>query len=110
MMDMNEYQEMAKETNIYPDSSAGLYAMTLGLCGESGEFADKMKKIIRDEKEVMTEENRLGLALELGDVQWYLSQIASRLGIDLSTIGEINIEKLKSRKERGRIGGSGDER
>lgn len=110
MMDMNEYQEKARETNIYPDTPAGLYAMTLGLCGEAGEFADKMKKIIRDEKEVITEENRASLILELGDTQWYLSQIASRLEIDLSTIGEINIEKLESRKERGKIGGSGDER
>ena len=109
-MDMNDYQENAGWTNIYPYGRAGLYAMTLGLCGESGEFADKMKKIIRDHDGLFKVGDREALAGELGDVLWYVSQVAYRLGLDLSVVADKNLRKLKSRQERGVIGGSGDER
>jgi NTP pyrophosphatase (non-canonical NTP hydrolase) len=109
-MDMNDYQENAGLTNIYPHGPAGLYAMTLGLCGESGEFADKMKKVIRDHDGLLNVGAREALAGELGDVLWYVSQVAYRLGLDLSVVADKNLRKLKSRQERGVIGGSGDER
>ena len=109
-MDMNDYQENAGLTNIYPHGPAGLYALTMGLCGESGEFADKMKKVIRDHDGTLNVDTREALAGELGDVLWYVSQVAARLGLDLDIIANENLRKLRSRQERGVIGGNGDER
>jgi NTP pyrophosphatase (non-canonical NTP hydrolase) len=83
---------------------------TLGLCGESGEVADKVKKVLRDRKGVFDQEVREGLALELGDVLWYVAQLATELGLSLEEIAEANLAKLASRAARNVIGGSGDQR
>ena len=83
---------------------------TLGLCGEAGEVADKVKKVIRDDDGVFSESVRESLKLELGDVLWYVAQLASELGFDLDTIARANLEKLASRAARNVIAGSGDQR
>ena len=82
----------------------------LGLCGEAGEVAEKVKKTIRDDGGVLSDQRREALARELGDVLWYLSQLATEADLDLETIAEDNLEKLLSRQERGVLRGSGDNR
>ncbi len=106
-MEFSEYQEGAKKTAQYPDSMNGrFFYPALGLAGEVGELLNKIKKISRD-KVVPDKEDLKG---ELGDVLWYLSQLSTELGIDLSEVAEHNLAKLSSRKERGVISGSGDNR
>jgi NTP pyrophosphatase (non-canonical NTP hydrolase) len=82
----------------------------LGLVGEAGEVADKLKKVIRDHGGVLTDPVRDAVAKELGDVLWYLSVLAYELDYDLNTIAQDNLDKLASRQERGVISGSGDNR
>ena len=82
----------------------------LGLVGEAGEVADKLKKVIRDNGGVLTDPVRDAVAKELGDVLWYVSVLAYEMDYDLNEIAQINIDKLNSRKERGVLSGSGDNR
>jgi NTP pyrophosphatase (non-canonical NTP hydrolase) len=109
-MDLNAYQEGARRTARYPDVGANPIYPTLGLCGESGEVADKVKKVLRDQDGVFSEEVRHALKLELGDVLWYVAQLASELGFGLDEIATANLDKLASRAARNVIAGSGDER
>jgi len=105
-MKMSEFQRKARKTAVYPkDTFKGLYYVAMGLAGEAGEVANKVKKHIRDG--VINYDDVAG---ELGDVLWYVSQMASELGYDLSTIAENNIDKLYSRLERGVVQGEGDKR
>jgi len=106
-MSFNEYQSKAKETAIYKNK---IIYPTLGLCGEAGEVAEKVKKVLRDNNSVFTDEKRVEIKKELGDVLWYISAIASDLDLTLGEIAEENIIKLFSRKERSVITGSGDNR
>lgn len=108
-MDMNEYQKRAAEFAIFP-KTAGLIYPVLGLVGEAGEVAEKLKKIIRDNDGWMSEEQKHEYAKELGDVLWYLGAIASGLNYRLSDIAELNLGKLQSRKDRNVLKGSGDNR
>ena len=80
------------------------------MTGEAGEVADKVKKVIRDRGGVFDADTREAIKLELGDVLWYVAQLASELGYDLDEVAEANLQKLSSRAARGRIGGSGDQR
>lgn len=104
-MDFKEYQELAETTAMYPESAKLTYPL-LGLNGEIGEVCEKVKKHIRDGRELDKDD----LTKELGDVLWYLAITARDLGINLQDVAEVNIAKLKSRKERGVIQGSGDNR
>lgn len=106
---LNEYQQRALETAIYPDDKKIIYP-TLGLTGEAGEVADKVKKVLRDNNQVFDDERRKAIALELSDVMWYCATLANDLGYTLQDIAEMNYEKLSSRQKRGKIGGSGDNR
>lgn len=108
-MNLNEYQLAALETAIYPEDKRIIYP-ALGMCGEAGEVADKVKKIIRDNEQQFSEDKKLAIAMEVGDVLWYCATMAHDLGYSLEQIAQMNIYKLKSRKERGKIGGSGDNR
>lgn len=105
-MNFDEYQQIAKSTAIYPVKSKLIYP-ALGLAGEAGEVAEKIKKKIRDGE---TDNFEQELAKELGDVLWYISAIASDLGYDLSLIAQMNINKLQSRQQRNTLQGSGDNR
>jgi NTP pyrophosphatase (non-canonical NTP hydrolase) len=111
-MTFDEYQEFAKTTAIYPDNAKVVYP-TLGLSGEAGEVAEKVKKNIRKSKFGSFEfyGNELDdIAKELGDVLWYVSALASDIGYSLEDIAQMNVEKLKSRQERNKIEGEGDNR
>lgn len=109
-MTLNEYQEHALETAVYPEKYKVVYP-ALGLAGEAGETADKIKKVLRgDDGGVLTDEKRQAVAMEIGDVLWYCATLANDLGYDLDTIAQMNYAKLKSRQERGKLSGSGDNR
>lgn len=109
-MEFKEYQKKSRKTALYPDKDNNFIYPTLGLADESGEVVGKIKKVIRDQDGKMNDENKKEIAKELGDVLWYIAQIATELGIDMDEIAEKNIEKLYSRLDRGKIGGSGDNR
>ncbi len=109
-MQFNEYQRKAKTTAIYPKDENPLWYPALGLAGEAGEVADKVKKIMRDRNGAATDEDREAIVKELGDVLWYMAMLALELNVDLNRVAEENIEKIMSRKERGVIHGAGDER
>ena len=108
-MTLNEYQQKALETAVYPQEFKIIYP-SLGLTGEAGECADKVKKVIRDNGGQFTEEKKYELAKEIGDVLWYCATFENDIGFDLETIGQMNNDKLHSRQERGVLGGSGDNR
>jgi NTP pyrophosphatase (non-canonical NTP hydrolase) len=109
-MELNDYQLRARVTARYPQVGENPIYPTLGLCGEAGEVADKVKKVLRDQGGHFDEAVLEGLKLELGDVLWYVAQLASELGFDLEAIASCNLAKLASRAERDVIGGSGDGR
>lgn len=108
-MTLNEYQKLTNTTAIYPKEQGVNYCI-LGLNGESGELCNKYKKVIRDNKGILSEEKRIDLIKETGDCLWYISQLCSELGISLEDVAKSNIDKLLDRKERNVIGGSGDNR
>ena len=105
----NEYQEKAITTKVYPGGLAIPY-VTLGLVGEAGEVAEKVKKIIRDKSGIMSEEDKLELGKEIGDVLWYAAALADELGLKIGDIAQGNIDKLEKRKKEGKLQGSGDNR
>lgn len=108
-VEFDDYQRAAQRTAQYP-KELGLYYTALGLASESGEFAGKVKKVMRDNGGELTNEARCALVAEAGDVLWYVAMAMKELGVPLSRVARMNIEKLASRKQRGVIGGSGDER
>ncbi len=109
-MDLNAYQHGARQTARYPNVGANPIYPTLGLCGESGEVADKVKKVLRDSGGEFSTEVRASLKLELGDVLWYVAQLASELDFSLDEVAQANLDKLASRVARNVISGSGDHR
>lgn len=108
-MDMNQYQQLARETAIYPEKNTfmGLLYCALGL-GEAGEFQGKVKKILRGDKTY--EESRDSLVDELGDQLWYIANTAEELGISLDRLAFGNLNKLRARKAAGTLQGDGDQR
>ena len=109
-MELNHYQRESRKTALYPDVGRNPIYPTLGLVGEAGEVADKVKKILRDNKGVFDKDRKDAIKFELGDVLWYISQLSSELGFELEEIANSNLQKLNSRKFRGQIQGSGDNR
>lgn len=106
-MQMNDYQDLAGQTAQYPAEQGMVYTV-LGLASEAGELAGKLKKVIRDRGGVIDAADREAMAYELSDIAWYVAMVAKELGYSLNQIAEMNVLKLRSRKERGVIGGSGD--
>lgn len=134
-MDLDDYQAQTGSFAVYPGQGGfyGLVYTTLGLCGESGEFAEKVKKLLRDGVRNMPtdEQARLQqleleagalrmkyvsadkiaeLAKELGDTLWYQAQAAKEIHLRLSEVAQTNLDKLNSRKQRDVLHGSGDNR
>jgi NTP pyrophosphatase (non-canonical NTP hydrolase) len=109
-MRLSEYQRASRRTATYPDVGENLVYPTLGLAGEAGEVAEKVKKLLRDDGGIMSEERRAALAGELGDVLWYVAQVATEADLDLEALALANLEKLRSRAGRGVLSGSGDQR
>jgi NTP pyrophosphatase (non-canonical NTP hydrolase) len=108
-MDLSEYQRQSRRTAEYP-REAWLAYPALGLAGEAGEVAEHAKKAIRDDGGKVSDERRVAMSKELGDVLWYVAQLATELGLDLDEIAKQNLEKLFSRQARGVLSGSGDDR
>jgi NTP pyrophosphatase (non-canonical NTP hydrolase) len=108
-MTLNEYQEEASSTAIYGSGVAVIYP-ALGLCGEAGEVAEKVKKVLRDKGGVFDDDTKLALKKEIGDVIWYLAAISRDLGFTLEEVADTNLQKLRDRKNRNVIQGSGDNR
>lgn len=108
-MDFNTYQKLAEMTAVYPDKGGikGLAYTALGLTGESGEVANKVKKLLRDG---MTLDKIPAIVDELSDVLWYISAVASELNVNFDDIAVRNIEKLKARQQAGTLTGNGDNR
>jgi NTP pyrophosphatase (non-canonical NTP hydrolase) len=109
-MDFRQYQEKARKTALYPSVGNNFIYPALGLGGETGEVLEKIKKVIRDNNGQITPEIKESLKKEMGDILWYLSALASELGVSLDDIAAANIDKLYSRKDRGKLQGSGDNR
>ncbi len=107
--DLDMYQKVALTTAIYPREQAIIYP-TLGLTGEAGEVANKVKKIIRDGSDSKDEKLVSEIKAEIGDCLWYIAVLANDFDIKLSDIASANIEKLANRKTKGTIHGSGDDR
>jgi len=108
-MELTEYQRLSRRTAEYP-REAWLAYPALGLSGEAGEVAEHAKKAIRDDGGQVTAERRAAMAKELGDVLWYVAQLASELELDLDEIAQTNLDKLLSRQQRGVLSGDGDDR
>ena len=117
-MEFNKYQTLTAKTAVYSghqeerdlNKISGLIYTTLGLAGEAGEIANKVKKVIRDDNCILSEATKQKIADEVGDVAWYMSQLTTELNKALDDIAAANIAKLMSRLERGTIQGSGDNR
>lgn len=105
-----EYQIEARKTAIYPNKDNNFIYPTLGLAGEAGEVAEKIKKVLRDNQGIVSEEKKIEITKELGDVLWYVANLSQELGISLEDVAQKNIEKLKSRQQRDELHGSGDNR
>lgn len=108
-MTLDEYQNHALETAIYPKQYQIIYP-ALGVTGEAGECSDKVKKVIRDNNGEFSDEKKREIAKEIGDVLWYCAALAHDIGYTLNEVGEMNVVKLSSRKERNKINGNGDNR
>ncbi|MBD5357353.1 MAG: nucleoside triphosphate pyrophosphohydrolase family protein [Bacteroides sp.] len=108
-MELNDYQKAALATAIYPNDRTVSY-LALAICGEAGELADKVKKVLRDKDGLFSEADKQALALELGDVMWYVANLSEGLGYPLSDIAQMNIEKIAGRVKRGTLHGAGDNR
>lgn len=106
----DEYQRLSRRTWNLVRTDHPIVYPTLGLVNEAGELAGKVKKIFRDKNGVISEADREALKYELGDVLWYLTQIATELEMTLDEVAQANIEKLSSRLERNQIQGEGDYR
>lgn len=109
-MNLNEYQEQARKTAIYPNMNSNFIYPTLGLVGEAGEVAEKIKKVIRDNDGIISEEKREEIKKELGDVLWYLANLSEELDLSFEDVAQANLDKLNSRMQRDTLKGSGDNR
>lgn len=109
-MNLNDYQKKAITTGRDKGAKDEFFHLVLGLVGESGEIAEKVKKLIRDKNSDLSQVDIDDMKKELGDVLWYTASLANYLNIDLEDIAQTNLDKLSSRKQRGLIGGDGDNR
>ena len=120
-MDFDEYQKKAVKTDLDAGSlgevmkthnfnTVRFLDKALGVAGEAGEFADKIKKILRDKKGAFTDEDRDAIIKELGDVLWYVALVSLYLDTPLSRVAQGNLDKLASRQKRNKLTGEGDER
>ncbi len=113
-MDFDEYQKKASKYDLAEATAdlkdVGFIEKVLGLVGEAGETADKIKKILRDKDGIVSSEDKDLVVKELGDTLWYIASIARYLDVSLSDVAKGNIEKLESRYQRKKLHGEGDER
>jgi len=109
-MTFDDYQDFTDQTAIYPDAGKGnIVYPALGLCGETGEVAEHIKKVMRGDS-TLTPERKEKMLYELGDVLWYVARLATELGYTLNSVAEGNIHKLKIRQAAGKLQGEGSSR
>jgi len=109
-MKFKTYQDVVRPFASYPQIGHNPYYLTLGLCGESGEVAEKIKKIMRDHDGDFSQDATDEIIKELGDVLWYIQQLSWELGYTLEDVAAVNMIKLSSRADRGKLHGNGDNR
>ena len=109
-MDLDTYQLRARKTALYPNLGSNFIYPTLGLVGESGEVAEKVKKVLRDNKGIFDDKSKEAIKKELGDVLWYIANLCYEFNFSLDEVASVNLEKLKKRASKGNIAGSGDDR
>ncbi len=113
-MTLDDYSQQAITTllgnHATADMDATLLSQVFGLVGESGEVAEKFKKLIRDKQGTMSDQDKAEIIKELGDILWYVNSVATLLDSSLEEVAQKNLDKVLSRKERGVTGGSGDNR
>lgn len=109
-MNFAEYQKEALKTAVYPNRRNNIIYPVLGLNGEAGEIAEKVKKVLRDKNGIIDDETRAAIKKELGDVLWYAAALCDELGLDMDDVAVSNIRKLKDRQVRDVLHGSGDDR
>ncbi len=109
-MDMNDYQRAALRTAAPRDKHNELFHLLLGLVGETGEIAEKAKKIVRDKGSDFSGWDTEDIKKELGDTLWYIAVLADHFDLTLADVATHNITKLADRRTRGVLGGSGDDR
>lgn len=108
-MTFDEYQKQSRKTVIYPNQGKNYVYPTLGLTGEAGEVANKVKKLLRQDYS-LTDEYKQEIAKEIGDSIWYIAQLCTELGLSFDEVASHNLEKLLKRLEENKIHGSGDNR
>lgn len=108
-MTFDEYQKIARSTAVYDNDLGAIYT-ALGLAGEAGEVVEHIKKMVRDNSRIPTPERREAIKKELGDVLWYVANLAADLDIGLEDVVSTNLAKIKDRSERGVLHGAGDDR
>lgn len=108
-MTVKQYQEIIKKTAVFP-KDIGLTYCTLGLCGEAGEVAEKVKKLFRDKNGEITPEFKEAVKKEIGDVLWYVTALSGELGFTLEEVMETNYNKLMARRSTNTLHGDGDNR
>lgn len=108
-MKASDYQKIAVSTAIYPKEYSVMY-LSLGMCGEAGEVAEKVKKIYRDKQGKLSDDDKTALIKELGDVCWYIANIADELGVNLGDVMRANVKKILGRMENNTLHGAGDNR
>ena len=113
-MNLDDYSKTAittlSDSHAYGELTPALMAQVLGLVGESGEVAEKFKKIIRDKDGVISDEDKQEIVKELGDILWYVNAVADLLGSSLNEVATKNLDKVLSRKARNQTRGNGDNR
>jgi len=109
-MHFSDYQKQSRLSAIYPQMGQNFTYSLIGLVGETGEVAEKIKKLIRDKQSKLDNDYRAEIKKEMGDILWYFSQLATDLGIGLEDLVKTNLKKIKSRQVRHKIHGNGDNR
>jgi NTP pyrophosphatase (non-canonical NTP hydrolase) len=107
-MECDEYQRAALRTAREKDAADEFMHLVLGLVGEAGEIAEKVKKLVRDKNSDLAQLDRDDMAAEIGDVLWYAAVLANFLGFSLNEVAQRNVDKLADRQRRAVLSGSGD--
>lgn len=111
---MNEYQKSAAKYDLFKATgnynTVAFVEKVLGLVGEAGETADKVKKVLRDKEGKIDEHDKLEITKELGDVLWYVASVARYMNVPLEEVAKLNLEKLEDRYKRKQLHGKGDNR
>jgi NTP pyrophosphatase (non-canonical NTP hydrolase) len=110
VVDCDDYQRAALRTARAKDAPDEFMHLVLGLVGEAGEIAEKVKKLVRDNNSDLAQLDRDDMAAELGDVLWYAAVLADFLGLSMNDVAQRNVDKLADRQRRAVLGGSGDNR